>query len=204
MIPNLENIIITAIAIIFTLVTHEIAHGYVALLNGDDTAKNLGRLSPNPLKHLDPLGTLSMLIFKFGWAKPVPINPNKFKNYRLGMFTVSIAGIIVNLLTAFISVILLTFAKNIILVNLLKALLSYGVIFAIFNLIPIPPLDGSKILASLLPIKFTNFMYKYERYSSIILIILLFSGIIDKLLIPLVNLTFKFLIDIVNFMGLLW
>lgn len=203
MIPNLENIIITAIAIIFTLVTHEIAHGYVALLNGDDTAKNLGRLSPNPLKHLDPLGTLSMLIFKFGWAKPVPINPNKFKNYRLGMFTVSIAGIIVNLLTAFISVILLTFAKNIILVNLLKALLSYGVIFAIFNLIPIPPLDGSKILASLLPIKFTHFMYKYERYSSIILIILLFSGIIDKLLIPLVNLTFKFLIDIVSFMGLL-
>lgn len=201
---NTENILITAIAIIFTLVTHEIAHGYIALLNGDDTAKNLGRLSPNPLKHLDPLGTLSMLLFRFGWAKPVPINPNKFKNYRLGMFTVSIAGIVVNLFTAFISIILLSFVRNIILINFLKALVSYGIIFAVFNLIPIPPLDGSKILASLLPIKFTNFMYKYQRYSSIVLIILLFSGAIDRLLIPIVNFTFRFLIDIVNFMGLLW
>lgn len=200
---NTENILITAIAIIFTLVTHEIAHGYIALLNGDDTAKNLGRLSPNPLKHLDPLGTLSMLLFRFGWAKPVPINPNKFKNYRLGMFTVSIAGIVVNLFTAFISIILLSFVRNIILINFLKALVSYGIIFAVFNLIPIPPLDGSKILASLLPIKFTNFMYKYQRYSSIVLIILLFSGAIDRLLIPIVNFTFRFLIDIVNFMGLL-
>lgn len=201
---NTENILITAIAIIFTLVTHEIAHGYIALLNGDDTAKNLGRLSPNPLKHLDPLGTLSMLLFRFGWAKPVPINPNKFKNYRLGMFTVSIAGIVVNLFTAFISIILLNFVRNIILINFLRALVSYGIIFAVFNLIPIPPLDGSKILASLLPIKFTNFMYKYQRYSSIVLIILLFSGAIDRLLIPIVNFTFRFLIDIVNFMGLLW
>lgn len=200
---NTENILITAIAIIFTLVTHEIAHGYIALLNGDDTAKNLGRLSPNPLKHLDPLGTLSMLLFRFGWAKPVPINPNKFKNYRLGMFTVSIAGIVVNLFTAFISIILLNFVRNIILINFLRALVSYGIIFAVFNLIPIPPLDGSKILASLLPIKFTNFMYKYQRYSSIVLIILLFSGAIDRLLIPIVNFTFRFLIDIVNFMGLL-
>lgn len=200
---SVTQIIISAIAIIFTLVTHEFAHAYIALLNGDNTAKSQNRLTLNPLKHLDPLGTLCMVLFRFGWAKPVPINPNNFKNYRFGMFSVSIAGIIINLITAFLSIILNIFIDHEIINLLLNMVTSYGIIFAVFNFIPIPPLDGSKILASILPFSFTKFIYKYEKYSSLILIGLLYLGIIDKILMPTVNYIYKFMILIISAMGII-
>lgn len=185
-----------AISILFILTTHEFAHAIVAYWNGDDTAKNEGRLTLNPLKHLDPIGTLSMFLFNFGWAKPVPINPYKFKNKRLGMFTVAIAGIAINILTAFFAILILTyfninfnsdFTSDGIVFSLVFYISLYGIVFAIFNLIPIPPLDGSKVIASFLGPKFSKFIYKYEKYFYFLLLILIFTGVVNKFLSPAVN-----------------
>lgn len=178
---------ISFLAILISIVTHELAHGLVAYWNGDDTAKNHGRLTLNPLKHLTLSGTLMLIIFKFGWAKPVPINENNFKNKRLGLFLVSIAGILINYLTSFFCVgILVTFEiQDALLFELIKNLAWFGIIFGTFNLLPIPPLDGSKIFASFLPDKVKHFIYKYENYSFILLILLLYMGIISKFLGPI-------------------
>lgn len=200
MIENLQKYlpsVVDIIAILFVLVTHEFAHAYVAYKNGDDTAKRMGRLSFNPLAHLSLVGTISMIVFRFGWAKPVPINPIKFKNRRLGMFTVSIAGIVINLVTAFIAMIILVNLQS---VNwffyLIRSIASYGVLFAVFNFIPIPPLDGSKILASFLPIQFEQFMYKYQQVFMIILIMLISFGYISRYLGPAVNFVYNAMLSI--------
>lgn len=184
---SLYEIFILAIPLLFVLVTHEFAHGFVALLNGDDTAKNHGRLSLNPLKHLDPLGTILLIIARFGWARPVPINPNNFKNRRLGMFFVSVAGIIINFFTAFIFIFIIKNfnIKNNVILDLITYTISFSLSFAIFNFIPIPPLDGSKILASFLPYKFELFISKFEKYSFYILIILVGTGFISKIMNPI-------------------
>ncbi|MFM1581421.1 site-2 protease family protein [Helcococcus bovis] len=187
-----SDFIILAISLLFVIITHELGHAIVALWNGDDTAKNEGRITFNPLKHLDLMGTLFLIVLKFGWAKPVPINSNKFKNERLGLFTVSIAGIMVNLMTCFFAILinntLLYFQVfNYYLYILFNNIAVYSVVFAIFNLLPIPPLDGSKILASILPKSFEYFIYKNEKYSYIILIVLLYLGVINKIIIPVIK-----------------
>lgn len=175
-------------AILFVLVTHEFAHGYVAYKFGDTTAKEMGRLSLNPLVHLDLIGTFSLFIFRFGWAKPVPINSNQFKNYRLGMFCVSIAGIVVNLITALMAIFAIhIFKMEGILYLLFDNIFFYGILFAVFNILPIPPLDGSKIIATFLPIKWQYKLYKYERYGSLILILLISMGYINKIMFPLLS-----------------
>lgn len=196
------DILTTAIALLFVLVTHEVAHGIVALWNGDDTAKNSGRLSLNPLKHLDLYGTLFLIVFRFGWANPVPINPNKFRNRGLGLFTVSIAGIVVNIFTAFIFMLVYFYLSThgIYLVLSLRLIIEkiiiFGISFAVFNLIPIPPLDGSRIIASLLPDKYQNFMFKYEKYSFILLIIF-FSLTRNTFLSRIISSVYEFMINIV-------
>jgi len=171
-----------SIALIFALVLHELGHAAAALYFGDDTAKRMGRLTLNPLAHLDPLGTLLLLFIGFGWAKPVPINPLKFRNYRLGLFVVSIAGIVVNLILAVLAMFALkalyTYdprtvvaafrGENSLLGSLALALYYFGslnLVLAVFNLLPIPPLDGSKILQSLLPLRFHRFLWQLEQYS---------------------------------------
>lgn len=204
---SIIDFITTAIALLFVLVTHEVAHGMVALWNGDDTAKNYGRLTLNPVKHLDLYGTLFLLAFKFGWAKPVPINTNKFKNKSLGLFTVSIAGIVVNIFTAFIfmlgyyyfSVKGQDFPVSIHL--FIEKIIMFGISFAVFNLIPIPPLDGSRIIASILPSKYQNFMFKYEKYSFILLMLFFsltrytfLSDIISKVYIAMSNIIIKLIL----------
>ena len=171
------------LAVIFAVIFHECAHAYVAYWNGDDTAKMLGRLTLNPIKHLDPIGSLCFLFVGFGWAKPVPINPARFRNYKKGLITTSIAGVVMNLLLAVISscfcVLTLKFFNNNNYASLfLKYFFSFStsinIALMIFNLLPIYPLDGFNVISSLLPYnnKFVNFMH---RYGQIILFIVVIS-----------------------------
>ena len=150
------------VAIIF----HELAHGYTAYLLGDNTAKNAGRLSLNPIKHIDPIGFISMLVFKFGWAKPVPINPINFKKRKRDTILVSLAGPVSNFIIALIVGFILSssIVRSEIAFQLLLITLWYNIMLGVFNLLPFPPLDGSKIIASLLPRKLEFYFYKYERY----------------------------------------
>ena len=171
-------------AALLAIIFHEISHGYVAYLLGDRTAKNSGRLTLNPIQHMDILGLLCMILFGFGWAKPVPVNPYFFKNRKLGMALVSIAGPVSNLLMAVLSMsVILAISvleiENQALIGALNVVMQFFLVFAIlniglavFNLIPIPPLDGSKILFSLLPRRAYGFILKYERYGMLLLLVL--------------------------------
>ena len=194
-----ETMLTRIFPLLITMTTHEIAHGYMALAMGDDTAKEAGRLTLNPLKHLDPAGTVCMILFKFGWAKAVPINIEKKKKKKLGMFLVSIAGVGTNIIIAVISmfIYLLIAGKNYGLSVFLSSLIIYNVYFAIFNLLPFPPLDGSKVVASLLPEDKIYKFLSYEKYFYIILIILIFTGSLDKLLVTIAN---GFINGVLNFM----
>lgn len=171
-------------AALLAIIFHEISHGYVAYLLGDRTAKNSGRLTLNPIQHMDILGLLCMILFGFGWAKPVPVNPYFFKNRKLGMALVSIAGPVSNLLMAVLSMsVILAISvleiENQALIGALNVVMQFFLVFAIlniglavFNLIPIPPLDGSKILFSLLPRRAYGFILKYERWGMLLLLVL--------------------------------
>ena len=169
-------------AAFLSVVLHEISHGYVAYAMGDPTAKSRGRLSLNPAHHLDIIGLLSMILFGFGWAKPVPVNPYYFRHRKLGMSLVALAGPVSNLLLAFISITLcfllglLPVKINLVFEGLLYFLLIFATLnvgLAVFNLIPIPPLDGSKVIFSLLPDHTYMKLLQFERYGFILLIILL-------------------------------
>ena len=184
------------IAIIF----HEVAHGYVAYRLGDPTAKREGRLTLNPLKHIDIVGFIFLLIFKFGWAKPVPINPLYFKNRKRDILLVSIAGPLTNLAIAFILAILISFIgiTNGIITQMIVIAIWYNIMLGIFNLLPFPPLDGSKIVASLLPEKYETLFYKYEKYFYFILIILIVTDTVDKILGPFINIALSVLLKIIS------
>ncbi|MGN9164124.1 site-2 protease family protein [Tissierellaceae bacterium HCP3S3_D8] len=184
------------IAIIF----HELAHGYAAYLLGDNTAKNAGRLSLNPIKHIDPIGFIAMLVFRFGWAKPVPIDPRNFKNRKRDTLLVSLAGPISNFIIALIVVCILNLniVRSSLIYKLLIITLWYNIMLGIFNLLPFPPLDGSKVLASLLPRKLEFYFYKYERYFYLILIVLIFTNSIDKILGPIIDVVLRILFRILN------
>lgn len=202
--PNFDliEILLAIPAALIALCVHEYAHGYVAYRLGDPTARSLGRLSLNPLRHLDPIGTLFMVMFHFGWAKPVPINPRYFKDPRKGMALTAAAGPISNLILAFVAAL---FAKLTALLSgaVLAALpidflyffflylINFFVLFhymnltlCVFNLIPLPPLDGSRIFYVFLPPKWYFNVMKHERTIQIILLVALwlgaFSGILSK------------------------
>ncbi len=208
------TLILSIPALLLAITFHEFAHGYVAYRLGDPTAKNSGRLSLNPLKHLDLLGALSLLLFGFGWAKPVPVNPMYFESPKKGMVLVGLAGPLANIFLAFISLATLeVFNINIqslsmnsgivvyIAVMLLyTALLNIGL--AVFNLIPIPPLDGSKIFSSILPRKLYFGIMKYENYAHIILLLLLFTGFLTPILAFLQKMVFNALMNIVTILPL--
>lgn len=166
---------------------HELAHGYVAYKLGDSTAKNQGRLSFNPLKHLSPIGTIMIFLFGIGYANPVPINPRNFKNPKSGMAISAFAGPLSNILMGFVSIWFYYLVNRFSSGNLGEAIsiffyfaASINVTLAVFNLLPIPPLDGSKILAGLLPNKAYYKYMMYERYVMIALFIMLFTGVLDR------------------------
>lgn len=185
---NLQDIIIRTIAVLVAIIPHEMAHGYAAYLCGDETAKNDGRLSLNPLHHLDPIGTICLIFFKFGWAKPVMINPNNFRDRKKGTFFVSIAGVLTNFILAIISVIIIKHIRlNDFVFELFMNIFWFNIVLGVFNLIPIPPLDGSKLLFSFLPLKYEYYLIKYEKYGYIILLLLIMSNNLDKILIPMIN-----------------
>lgn len=192
------------VAIIF----HECGHGVVAYLCGDDTAKKAGRLTLNPIKHIDPLGLILPLIliatgsaFVIGWAKPIPVNYGKLKNGRVGEFLVGIAGITVNLMLAFAGAVLLRYAPLMmsetsreISQEYIAYFIMINVILAMFNGLPIPPLDGSKIVASFLNEKIRSKIFYFERYGLIVLIALSYFGMLTVLIEP----GFIFIIKILN------
>lgn len=194
---DLSSLIYSIPALLIALTLHEFAHGWVSDKLGDPTPRRNGRLSLNPLHHLDPLGTLSLFLFRFGWAKPVMVNPNYYHNKKQGMVNVALAGPLMNFILAFISIfcyyaIIKLLRLDMIPVNIapirmifdyllgfLPFLLSYNLGLGIFNLIPIPPLDGSKFLNALLPEQLYFGIMRYERYFAPILILLLYTGLLS-------------------------
>ena len=190
---SITSILATLLAVLLAITFHETAHGFVAYKLGDPTAKNQGRLTLNPLAHLDPVGALMMFIAGFGWAKPVPVNPFFFNGDRTkGMMLVSVAGPVTNLLLSFIAYFIYAAGGGFVTVPFLNVFLTQMIVLniylAIFNLIPVPPLDGSKILAGFLP---RAAAYKYlttvEQYGFIILLVLIVFNITDMILVPIAN-----------------
>ena len=184
----LQDAIYLIPAVLLSLSFHEFSHGYVAFKLGDPTAKQAGRLTLNPLAHIDPLGTLCMLIFRFGWAKPVPINVMYFKDRKKGMAITAAAGPISNLLLAFLCLLLFVpvlvyagwTAVGSYAANFLYIMVMINVGLAVFNLLPISPLDGSKILYAVLPNKIYFSIMRYERYFQPVLFLLLWTGLLSR------------------------
>lgn len=193
---SLMQTITSVIAITYTIISHECAHGLVAYWNGDPTAKEAGRITLNPLPHIDPIGLISLFVFRFGWAKPVPINPNRFHHERLGMLSTSLAGVTVNFLSAVLAAIFLPRVSNTLLQLLLMQIMTYGVFFCVFNLVPIPPLDGSKVIITFLPKKWQYELYRFERYSQWILPILVFSGLFSRIAQPMTEALLRGMLDL--------
>ena len=182
--------VLLAFPLIFSIVAHEAAHGWVALLFGDDTAKRAGRLSLNPLLHLDPVGTIALLIMGFGWAKPVPVDYRKLGNSRIGLISVSLAGCAVNILIAAAAMFFLQIqgsGANSSLAKVLFIVARVNLILGAFNLIPIPPLDGSKVLMGFLPYEAQRKLAGLEPYGFYIIIILLFTGVLTPVIILFQN-----------------
>ena len=184
---GLQSLLFTAPVILLAIVCHEYAHGWVSYKLGDPTAKNAGRLTLNPFKHLDPLGALCMLFFHVGWANPVPINPWYYKDRKKGIIYVSLAGPIANFIIAFISLfiegLLMRFGSDTsTLIWILCQLCYYSAVvnvgLGLFNLVPIPPLDGSKVLGELWD-KAAGFYWKYQNYWRWILFLCVITGILS-------------------------
>jgi Zn-dependent protease len=188
--------------LLLALTLHEYAHGYVAYRLGDPTARDAGRLTLNPLSHLDPIGTIAFFFIKFGWAKPVPVNPYYFKNPRQDMLWVALAGPVTNLLLAVASALLLkamlgtasvlpyTPMLEAILVplyNMLVASVWINLVLCIFNFLPIPPLDGGRILTGLLPEDLARTYASFERYGFIVILLLAFSGVLGTVIFPVIR-----------------
>lgn len=189
--------------LLFSIILHEFAHGWVAEKFGDDTARVMGRLTFNPIPHIDMFGTIllpALALFTgapiFGWAKPVPVNPYRLRNPERDMIWVSLAGPLANLSLAVIASLLMWLIRtyelfphffSVSLYELLKLTLVLNVLLPVFNLVPIPPLDGSRVLMGILP---SNLAYKYaqiEQYGFFIIIILLSSGFFWRFLGPIIN-----------------
>ena len=191
----LVDLLLSLPAVLLSLTLHECAHGWVAYRLGDPTAKDLGRLTLNPIRHLDPIGAISLLLFRIGWAKPVPINPRNFKRPRAGMALTAAAGPITNFLIAFVSTFFLLLSYNggekipvtSAVTSFLALFLYYlfrffyllqvmNIALALFNLLPLPPLDGSRLLTLILPRRAAFWVVRHERQILIFVLIWMIGG----------------------------
>ncbi|MGE4485082.1 MAG: site-2 protease family protein [Oscillospiraceae bacterium] len=186
----ITDVFLSVIPALICITLHELSHGFVAYKLGDNTAKRMGRLTLNPIKHIDPMGLFMMVIFKFGWAKPVPIDMRRFKNPKRGMAITALAGPVSNLLIAVVALalygVLYPFLNGgaiggyVLQMVYLTAYISIA--FAVFNIIPIPPLDGSKVLFSFLSDENYLKLMRYERYGMLILILLIATNTLSSTL----------------------
>lgn len=195
--------VMLAVASLISITLHECAHGYTAYFLGDPTAKNSGRLTLNPIKHIDPVGLIMLILLKIGYAKPVPVNPYYFKDRKKGMRLVGLAGPLTNLLLAIL-------AGNIVKILVNTGIYSYdakyyiamflllftqlNIGYAVFNLLPFPPLDGSKIFVSFLPDKWEAVFYKYQNYFYFVVFALYFIGVLDKIIDPVIDYIYQLII----------
>ena len=197
----ITDTLLSIIPALICITLHELSHGFVAYKLGDNTAKDMGRLTLNPIKHIDIFGLLMMVLFKFGWAKPVPVNMNNFKNPKRGMAITALAGPLSNLIICCVVLFIYglvylplvrigtEFAYAVLTMISTTAYLSLAL--AIFNIIPIPPLDGSKVLFSFLSESAYYKLMRYERYGMILLMVIVATGVLGT---PLANVT-EFIFD---------
>ena len=186
---RLTELLVTAAAAVLCICLHETCHGLAALMLGDPTAKRMGRLSLNPLKHIDLMGLVMLVVAKFGWAKPVPIDPRYFRNPKLGMAITALAGPLSNIFLSALAaagyMVSMFYAIELDLAFLETLAEFFNIVFylsaglAVFNLLPVPPLDGSKVLFSLLPEKAYWVLLRYERYGMLAMMVLLLTGVLD-------------------------
>lgn len=205
---SMGQMILRIAAVLLCLVIHEVSHGLAAYHLGDPTAKQSHRLSLNPLRHLDPFGLIMMIAVGFGWAKPVPVDPRYFKKPKQGMAITALAGPVSNFLLALV---LLLIARGVYLRALVTGQLSevwfsfllntasLSVGLGLFNLVPIPPLDGSKVLAVLLPDRAYSWLMRYERFGMLLLLAVISVGIGSNALDSAIRWTFTLLCRLVGF-----
>jgi Zn-dependent protease len=206
-----------AIPVLFAITLHEVAHGWIANKLGDSTAKMLGRLTLNPIKHIDPIGTvvlpIGMLIFSllttgipfaFGWAKPIPVNTRNLKQPRRDMAIVAVGGPMANLLMAVFWAMMLPLFAHLIpdeaiadgFITMAQIGLAFNLIMTVLNLVPIPPLDGGRVLAGFVPRSAADWLDRIEPYGFLIVIALLYFGVLDKVIGPIIGALYSFIAGI--------